>query len=363
MKNIKFLTFITTTLLFSTLLIVNCTKTGPQGPEGPAGPAGEDGINGSDGTAGCIQCHDGGINQGMFSRVNQWENSIHATGGNYARNSSSCARCHTSQGFLEFIETGDVAEEIVNPNPINCYTCHNIHDTYTPADLAFTTTEIVTAMVGGDSFNLGKGNLCVNCHQARTISNAPTAIDGEDVVLTHYRYGGHHGPQYNVLIGTGFYEFEGDESYGAAQQHGKNAGLVNGCINCHMADPYGVEAGGHTFNVTDDDGDVWTKGCLTCHADSDEVEAKVEDVQTEVQELLEALAELLIAQGMMDDGTYGHAGYAAYESGNTALNTKSAKLAAAFINWQMAEEDRSLGVHNPIYIKALLKNTIAAITP
>lgn len=36
-------------------------------------------------------------------------------------------------------------------------------------------------------------------------------------------------------------------------------------------------------------------------------------------------------------------------------------LAQAFFNWIGLEEDRSLGVHNPSYVKALLKNSIEAV--
>jgi hypothetical protein len=35
--------------------------------------------------------------------------------------------------------------------------------------------------------------------------------------------------------------------------------------------------------------------------------------------------------------------------------------AQAYFNWVGIEEDRSLGAHNPKYIKALLLNTIAAL--
>ncbi len=35
--------------------------------------------------------------------------------------------------------------------------------------------------------------------------------------------------------------------------------------------------------------------------------------------------------------------------------------AQAFFNWVGLEEDRSMGAHNPKYVKALLKNSIDAI--
>ena len=42
--------------------------------------------------------------------------------------------------------------------------------------------------------------------------------------------------------------------------------------------------------------------------------------------------------------------------------TYSANLAAAFANWQLFAEDRSLGLHNPAYVRAVLTNTLEAIS-
>jgi len=334
----------------------SCTKEGPAGATGAPGaqgPAGEDGINGTDGTAGCVACHDGGTSQGMFAQTIQWEKSVHATGGNFNRN-NSCGECHTSQGFRATL-AGTFDGLVENPNPINCYTCHNIHETYTSADLGFSTTTAVTTIVGGEVFDMGKGNLCATCHQARSISPLPV-IGGADVTLGSYRYGGHHGPQANVVIGSGLFEFSGSEGYGTNQQHG---GITDGCVTCHMSEAVGDRTGGHTMTIREEgSSSVAISGCTECHGststDATNLQNKVKALQLEVGELLEELKDLLIAQGMMDDGSHGHAGYA-------ITGSQPANLAAAFVNWQLIEEDRSLGVHNPIYVVALLKNTIAAI--
>ena len=71
---------------------------GPQGPQGPAGPAGEDA------NENCTQCHTN--NETLFAKQVQYANSVHRNGGNFERNSASCAACHTSQGFLDRIATG-----------------------------------------------------------------------------------------------------------------------------------------------------------------------------------------------------------------------------------------------------------------
>ena len=37
-------------------------------------------------------------------------------------------------------------------------------------------------------------------------------------------------------------------------------------------------------------------------------------------------------------------------------------VVGAFLNWQMFAEDRSLGLHNPPYARAVLNNTIAVVS-
>jgi len=357
MKRFTFLTFLTAAFLFSVLMITSCTKEGPAGqdgvdgavgPAGPQGIAGEDGIDGTDGTAGCILCHTGGTAQGMFAQVNQWEASVHANGGNFERNTGDCATCHTSQGFLANL-AGTFDGVTNNPNPINCYTCHNIHKTFTPADLGFTTTTAVELMAGGDVFDFGKGNLCANCHQARSFTGP--VIDGADFKVTSSRFGGHHGPQANILAGSGLYEFSGAESLSP----NTHASVTDGCVTCHMADAYGIQAGGHTMGMTYEyhgADAVWEAGCLECHTSSDDLHADVEATQEEVEELLHELNALLVAAGIYNPAT-----------GLANTGTYKANVAAAYVNWQLIEEDRSLGVHNPNYVIGVLKNTIAKITP
>lgn len=359
MKKFTLFTFLATAFVSGVILMSSCTKEGPMGQtgaQGPQGPAGEDGINGTDGTAGCIECHDGGESQGMFAQTVQWEASVHATGGNFDRSTfADCGTCHTSQGFLANL-AGTFSNPINNPNPINCYTCHNIHDTYTPADLALTTTAAVTTMQGGEVFDFGKGNLCANCHQARTVSPMPVE-DGDDVTITSFRFGGHHGPQANIFIGSGLVEFSGTESYGTNHQHGTSA-MTDGCVSCHMQNATGAKAGGHTMSMrADDHGELvlYTNMCADCHGTED-MEQVTEDFQAEIQDLLDQLKDALITAGVYDDGTHGHEGY-------VVTGVQPANAAAAFLNYQMVLEDRSLGVHNPIYVKALLKNTLAKITP
>lgn len=328
--------------LFAAFSFIACVE-GPVGPAGPQGPSGADGTNGAEN---CIDCH--GSNQLITAKQFQWENSIHALGGHYERNGASCARCHTSQGFLEQIETGTVAATVDNPLPQNCYTCHQIHSTYTSDDWAFTGADPVTLDVGGATVDLGKGNQCINCHQARVPSPAlPTPGDTELLNITNKRYGPHHGAQGMAFTGNGAFEI------GEGYTNSAHVNVVpDACITCHMAPVSGGrEAGGHTFRVISEDGELNTNGCVQCHTDTDELETMVADVQSEIEGLLLELGTKLNELGLLDDDLE----YAVVPQDMTPTQV------GIIWNYQYVKEDKSRGVHNYNYIKKLLENSIAAL--
>ncbi len=346
-------TFLSIAFVSGMILMSSCTKEGPAGATGaagPQGPAGEDGINGTDGTAGCVACHDGGTTQGMFARIIQWEASTHATGGNFERNGASCAQCHTSQGHREFIANGTVAAAVSNPNPINCYTCHNIHDTYTAADLSLVGASGFTTILG-DAVDFGKGNVCANCHQSR-----PVTVPDLDVATFTLgsRYGTHHGPQTQIISGTGLVKFDGD-GYGGNLHMNT---VTDACVTCHMAEAYGVQSGGHTMKMSYEyhGHDVYSlAGCATaeCHGttadDKDSLTEKIDDLKAEVTGLLATLQGHLTTAGVLS------------ATGSQKNGTFSSVYAAAYLNYQSVTEDKSLGVHNPTYVRALLNNSIDAV--
>ncbi len=350
MKRFTFLTFLSIAFVSGMILMSSCTKEGPAGATGaagPQGPAGEDGINGIDGTAGCIVCHDGGQSQGIFAQAMQWEASTHATGGNFNRNDRDCGTCHTSQGFLANLE-GTYDGNVEDPNPINCYTCHNIHDTYTSSDLALTTTSAVTLLLNGAEVDLGKGNLCANCHQNRLPDPMPV-LGGPDVTITSGYWGAHYGAQAAVVGGTGGFEF--GSGY-LSSSHGTL--LENTCVDCHMAEADGVSMGGHTMGITATSygrTSVNSAGCVACHPDSGALNAKMATIATEIDGLEADLKALLMTAGVLD------------ATSHVIPQTMTATYAAAIINLNLAHYDGSHGTHNYLYIKTLLTNTIAEVTP
>lgn len=317
--------------------------TGPQGPQGPVGPAGQDA------NENCTQCHTN--NEALFARQVQYENSVHRNGGNFERNAADCAACHTSQGFLDRIARGamEASGTVENPAPINCRTCHKIHTTYTAADYAFTYTQPNQFLfnAGQGPVNFGEvGNLCSQCHQGRTLSPMPVP-GGADVTITSSRYGYHHGPQAQILAGIGAFELDGDVVNGP-MAHGNPIPNPKLCATCHMASAFGSQAGGHTWKMGYELHGVEEQniaGCAQCHSTLTSFDHV--GLQTQVSEKLEELATELKRIGVMTS------------SGSSATGTWPADVAAAFVNWQMIEEDRSEGVHNPPYVIAILDGSIA----
>jgi hypothetical protein len=327
---------------------------GPPGPQGPEGPAGEPGL---DATAGCTECHVGDTE--LFAREVQYWNSVHFTGGNFERASidaeepdepNDCAPCHSHEGFIETQSTGAMEAELgfENPSPVNCRTCHMIHTNYDESDYMLRTTAPVELWTGEGTVDVGTGNLCANCHQGRPVEPWPE-IDGPDVTLTSSRYGYHHGPQAQVLTASGGFAFDGSLTIpNEASSHGTPSINPDGCVTCHMAAAFGNQAGGHTWAMeylyhggTED----LVTGCIGCHPSIESFE--FHDVQAKVEADLEILADQLKAIGIMSS------------SGSAVTSTPWAgSVAAAFLNYKMVEEDRSLGVHQPQFVQALLKNTI-----
>lgn len=351
MKKLSFLHFMLAILVMASFAMTSCTKEGPAGAagkdgvDGVDGTDGEDGIDGLDGSATCTQCHDN--SQALEARVMQWEESFHATGDAFARNTAECATCHTSQGFRGNLDgTYDWAAEgamITNPNPPNCYTCHSIHSTYTTDDWGLTVTGAIALRNTTETYDFGKGSNCVSCHQGRTVEPWPT-VGGADIVVSNTRYGVHHGPQGNVFSGIGLFVV------GTVSTSLHATMVTESCVTCHMANGYGAESGGHTMWMRNAGGTLNTAGCIECHTDNTALLADVAALQAEVADLLAQLKTKLDASGATAPG-----------SDNSVAGTYSPLVAGALLDYKALTEDKSLGVHNPTYVKQLLTNLIAEL--
>jgi len=305
----------------------------------------------------CIQCHAG--NTKLYAKQLQYENSQHGEGETFFENRASCAACHTHEGFLDRIATGaqSAAANVNNPTPVNCRTCHQIHKTFTSADYALTTTKPVAlwATTGKTvDFGASVGNLCAQCHQSRVISPMP-ALGGPIVTLTSSRLGGHHSPVAQILGGVGLFAFSGTSTIaGGPHVHGDKAFNPDACGTCHMATVQGgAEGGGHTWKMEYElEGTVSQNiaGCngTGCHRTVESF--KHWNVAPEIDALLKQLNDELFRIGIKAS------------SDVTSFSAKAGSypgdVVAGFINFQLIAEDKSHGIHNPPYVRNVLKNTI-----
>ncbi len=305
-----------------------------------------------DATESCTLCHNDEVV--LFAKQQQTESSHHLEGGNYDRSHADCAICHTHQGFIETLESGalEASADIQNPAAINCRTCHMVHTNFDASDWDLVSETPVVLDFGEGTIDIGKGNLCVNCHQFRPISPMPV-LGGANVSITSSRWGPHHGPQGNMIWGVGGYQIAGSKSYAAAGSAGH---VEAGCNTCHMAaQPYGATAsGGHTFNMTDGpDGSENFEACISCHSTLEDFDYN--GIQTKVDELIAGLETVFIEKGWISEP-----GGLFNATSSNPLNV-TADEAGALLNYRIVTEDRSRGIHNPQYIVALLTNSLESL--
>ena len=306
---------------------------GPAGPEGAEGPAGPEGPAGADGAIAeltCVECHNDTTE--LTGKATAWSESLHGTGEAYVRaTSAGCAGCHSGGAFMAMVAAGISPDQVEagDPDPTrqDCRACHEIHVTYTGDDWALRTTDPVPLYaLEGETYDGGEGNLCANCHQPRRLMGAEDGM--VDIDSTHW--GPHHGPQSTMLLGLA--------GAGAEGNPGAHATMVEDtCVSCHVG-----EGANHTFEP-----DV--AACQGCHADAEDFD--INGLQTEVAASLDELKAALVAKGLWD----------AEEDVNTVGIFPEAEAAAVWNYIYIVNEDKSLGVHNPAYTKALIAASLEAL--
>ncbi len=245
---------------------------GPEGPVGPAGTSGKDGQNagfvyfdGFKDSLKCASCHNPEQDTTFYvrGRVYQWEESRHGGGTAWEENRTSCAECHTTEGFIRKTKNMTIPD-IANPTPPGCFACHSPHSNGDFSLRTTTSTQLTLASnitgVAASTFNLGKGNLCVGCHHPRTLSPLPdptkTNPATDTLKITNARWYAHYGVQGQILTGFGAFQFGDAAAYAKTTAHSANAPIsTEGCVACHMADyspanAYGGKIGGHTMKIS-----------------------------------------------------------------------------------------------------------------
>lgn len=337
-------------LLFATALLFAATSCVKEGPMGLPGTNGTNGTNGQDGDAGtvtCLACHSDTKMAEKSAQFTMSEHSVGAIAVEYAGGRAGCAQCHSHEGFVQFATLGIKDQPITNPSAWECSTCHGIHKTFEGKDYALRISGPVVPVVAsnGTMDLIGGSNLCGTCHQSRS-AEPGTEKPGANYTLS-VRTGPHHGPQGNLVYGNGFAEIPGSVAYPAkgTSKHLEEAS----CVGCHMS-TFTAKQGGHSYIPS-------VAACNACHDGADIKDYNYGGVQSDVHAKLEQLRDKLVELGAMKKTTVD--GVDTY----APADKKSVPMvqAQAVFNYFGIEEDRSLGVHNPKYVRALLVNTLEAL--
>ncbi len=164
---------------------------------------------------------------------------------------ASCARCHSNDGFLDFIgadgSTPWAVDADAEPGIFHCEVCHQ--ESGAPRDL-----EMVTFPSGAKIEGLGPEAICMQCHQGRSSTNSVessiTKADvDDDTVSTQLSFINIH---YYAAASTQYGTFaKGGYQYAGKTYDGKFEHLTgyNACYTCH--DP-------HSLKPNPD-------RCATCH--------------------------------------------------------------------------------------------------
>ncbi len=336
---------------------------------------GEWGKGGSGTNSACTDCHAStNPKYAVLGAEARYELSLHKTLGDAAdANGQGCQKCHTNEGFIAYTQRGepDPKESIANPSQPGCFTCHMPHE---KGDFSLRTIAPVT-LANGKTFDVGRGNLCANCHKAtadavKTVAALSANKIGPD-------WGSHRSPQADILRGTNAYEFPG-KKYGSSA----HKDIINdGCISCHMSLPkpragLSLGVGGHSFQIGGDRLNL--SACISCHRDVTQASrtqafniiaqedydqnGRKEPFQLEVQGLLNRFV------NKNGTGVLQEIGLPFYNSDGSFNSVRSDAVrpiaeVAALYNYRMIADDRSLGIHNTKYVIQVLYDTLQALDP
>lgn len=367
-------------LVVATLVLSGCE--GPQGPPGKDGKDGQTGVLNLEGFApniNCGNCHNPDLDTTyyLWARRYQWTNSKHAYGGDLERNGPDCAGCHTTEGFIERWKNNWTSQRVGakdNPSPPGCFACHSPHSRGN-FSLRDTVPVVIKSYVGGVpdlTFDYGKGNICAQCHQTRSLSPVPNpnkTANTDTITITSSRWYPHYGVQAQMLAGTGGFEFVG-YNYRGSSNHTTNATIrQEGCVACHMAsqvyppDLGSGRGGGHTMKIryssdeTQSDTLFVLKGCNQsgCHGSPGFTKATILAAEKAIEDSLHALETLLIQRQWLTTSGLVNA------STSRPLKIAPEAKAGALYNYFFVEHDLSRGMHNTKYAQDLLNSSLQAL--
>ena len=225
----------------------------------------------------CAPCHGEPLRHGRYQ---EWRESGHGDfetaigeglGSGGVGANANCAGCHSGQGFpylLGQLQSGNPLRTLNaaslaalsflradNVQPITCVTCHTPHDAGKQPGLVGNVVNLRGDFQSGGAFDgntpllpagfqangVGRGALCITCHNSRNGGSGTTVglhEDGDPIFGTFTSYASpHEAAQGDVLMGRNAYFF----GSGQIGQRSKHSLLADACVTCHLektpADP------------------------------------------------------------------------------------------------------------------------------
>jgi hypothetical protein len=295
----------------------------------------------------------------------------------------SCAKCHSTDGFLDFLGAdGSEFGVVNNPAPIGsvvtCEACHN--------NVAVGLTS-VTFPSGEEIHGLGSEARCMQCHQGRastvqvigSIERAGLTMDDLDTVspdlgFTNIHFFAAAATQYGTLA-KGGYEYPG-KVYDGRFEHVEAYQTCSDCHNPHTLEVEPTQCAACHENVRDarDFVNIRMQGSL---ADFDGNGNLREGIYYEIAGLREILYASIQAYANEVSGTpigyYSGHPYFFIDLNNdgqisddegvraNAYNAWTPRLAMAAFNYQVSYKDSGAYMHNAKYIIQLLYDSIEDI--
>lgn len=301
-------------------VLVNRSEVQCEACHGPGsrhiGETGKNQIEKSYASGTCHTCHDFVTKPSKVSQYNVSKHGNLTKINNLARfNNEKCAYCHISEAYItEKINKQKSTAPYKNASAMNCVTCHTPH----PSEVSYASLRSKSVK-----------ELCNNCHKN---------IISDDENLFSFTSQG------LIYDGEGCSDFGSDSDIPNPHNNFKND-----CAGCHMKSPDNKDNlnkfGSHTFKMTETGNkeNYNLAACKNCHGKMNlneitKFEKTVENYLAEIEKLLPK----------NKDGEFKKPA----DKSLTKIQSQASR------NYHLIKFDKSNGLHNPGYVKNILKLTL-----
>jgi hypothetical protein len=284
--------------------------------------------------------------------------------------SGSCSKCHSTPGYVSFIETGTAGAQPIGTT-VECDACHSDPDRGIVRDH----TDVIFPS-GITVEGLGTEALCMECHQGREskisvdlrIAGAELPDDDTSSSALSFRNIHYHvaaATQFGTVV-KGGYEYAG-KTYDARFSHITG---YNACTTCHNSHSLEVELGPcntcHT-GVTNPRNIRYYGSFVDYNGNGDTTEGMYYELEAFKPRLYTALRKyarnVLGYPIVYDSHTHPYFFYDANDNGiadsdEEAYSYFSARLLRAAYNYQVSQKDPNAYAHNGKYVIELLYDSI-----